>query len=67
MSDVQTIVKFESLPNEILIQCFEYLNGSDIFYSFDQLNSRVFINLFEIFHYLSILQKFKIQDLLNFV
>ncbi len=29
-------MKFELLPNEILIECFEYLNGPDIFYSFDQ-------------------------------
>jgi hypothetical protein len=36
MSDTQTIMKFELLPNEILIQCFEYL----IFHSFDQLNGR---------------------------
>ena len=32
--------KFELLPNEILIECFDYLNAPDIFYSFDQLNSR---------------------------
>ncbi len=35
---------FELLPNEILIECFEYLNAIDIFYSFDFLNSR-FYNL----------------------
>jgi len=33
-------MKFESLPNEILIECFEYLNGSDIIYAFQGLNSR---------------------------
>jgi hypothetical protein len=31
-------MKFDQLPNEILIECFEYLNVLDIFYSFDQLN-----------------------------
>jgi hypothetical protein len=31
---------FEILPNEMLIEVFEYLNAVDIFYSFDQLNSR---------------------------
>ncbi len=40
MSDMQPIMKFELLPNEILIECFEYLNAIDIFYSFDFLNSR---------------------------
>jgi hypothetical protein len=34
------IMNFELLPSEILIECFEYLNGSDIFHSFDQLNYR---------------------------
>ncbi|CAF4426301.1 unnamed protein product [Rotaria sp. Silwood2] len=32
--------KLELLPNEIIIQCFKYLNIFDIFHSFDQLNSR---------------------------
>ncbi len=32
------IMKFELLPSEIMIECFEYLNVPDIFYSFDQLN-----------------------------
>ncbi|UJR06692.1 hypothetical protein I4U23_010978 [Adineta vaga] len=31
---------FEFLPNEILIECFEYFNAIDLFYSFDQLNHR---------------------------
>ncbi|CAF4182060.1 unnamed protein product [Adineta steineri] len=31
-------MKFEELPNEILIECFQYLNAPDVFYSFDQLN-----------------------------
>ncbi len=34
-------MKFEILPNEILILCFEYLNAIDIFYSFDGLNDRL--------------------------
>ncbi|CAF1616062.1 unnamed protein product, partial [Didymodactylos carnosus] len=33
-------MKFEFLPNEILFQCFKYLNIIDIFHSFDQLNHR---------------------------
>ncbi|CAF4431041.1 unnamed protein product, partial [Adineta steineri] len=32
----------ESLPNEILIEIFEYLNAFEIFYSFDQLNNRLY-------------------------
>jgi len=34
------LLTFEFLPNEILIECFEYLNAFEIFYSFDQLNYR---------------------------
>jgi hypothetical protein len=33
-------MKFELLPNKILIDCFEYLNALHIFHSFDQLNYR---------------------------
>ncbi|CAF0941400.1 unnamed protein product [Rotaria sordida] len=33
-------MKFELLPNEILLLCFQYLNILDIFCSFDQLNKR---------------------------
>jgi hypothetical protein len=33
-------MKFELLPVEIFIECFQYLNASDIFYSFDRLNNR---------------------------
>ncbi len=33
-------MKFELLPTEILIECFEYLDTLDIRYSFDQLNDR---------------------------
>jgi hypothetical protein len=40
MSDEQILMKFEYLPNEIIINCFEYLNGPDIFYAFEQLNYR---------------------------
>src|SRR4051794_12151065 len=35
-------MKFELLPNEILIECFEYLDIFDTFYSFDQLNYRFY-------------------------
>jgi hypothetical protein len=42
MNDKQTIMKFECLPNEILIDCFEYLNAPDIFYAFEQLNHRFY-------------------------
>ncbi|UJR17353.1 hypothetical protein I4U23_004248 [Adineta vaga] len=34
------MVTFETLPNEILLECFDYLNAPDIFYSFGQLNYR---------------------------
>ncbi len=40
MSDRKNITQFELLPNEILIECFEYLNACDLFHSFDQLNDR---------------------------
>ena len=30
----------EELPNELIIECLKYLNGFDIFYSFNQLNTR---------------------------
>ena len=33
-------MKFDQLPNEILIEYFKYLNALDIFYSFYQLNYR---------------------------
>ena len=42
MSDIQGMMNFERLPNEILIECFEYLNIFEIFYSFDRLNSRFY-------------------------
>lgn len=34
-------MNFEILPNEILIECFNYLNPIDLFYSFDYLNTRL--------------------------
>lgn len=34
------MIKFESLPNEILILCLEFLNTLEIFYSFNDLNNR---------------------------
>jgi hypothetical protein len=37
---MQSIMKFELLPNEILIECFEFLDAFDIFNSFNQLNYR---------------------------
>ncbi|CAF1331948.1 unnamed protein product [Adineta ricciae] len=40
MENNQTVTKFEFLPNEIIIECFGYLNTLEMFSSFDQLNSR---------------------------
>ena len=39
--DMQTATKFESLPNEVLIHFFRYLDAIDIFHSFDHLNWRL--------------------------
>jgi hypothetical protein len=72
MSDTHGIMKLEWLPNEILIECFEYLNAFDIFYSFDQLNDR-FNNLIRniplhiVFQYVnkSIFDEFCTKMLLN--
>lgn len=36
----QVIGNIEVLPNEVLLECFKYLNGVDFLYSFNQLNSR---------------------------
>ena len=33
-------MNFELLPNEILTECFQYLNAPDLFYSLDRLNVR---------------------------
>ncbi|CAF0997817.1 unnamed protein product [Adineta steineri] len=35
-------MKFEFLPNEIFIECFQYLNALDVFNSFDRLNYRFY-------------------------
>ncbi|CAM4822986.1 unnamed protein product [Rotaria magnacalcarata] len=40
MSEAYTTMKFELLPNEILMESFEFLSIFDIFYSFDKLNNR---------------------------
>ncbi|UJR19796.1 hypothetical protein I4U23_022929 [Adineta vaga] len=40
MNKLQSITTFECFPNEIIIECFEYFHGLEIFYSFDDLNSR---------------------------
>ena len=34
------MTRFESLPNEIIIECFRYFHGVDLLLSFDQLNYR---------------------------
>ena len=34
-------MKFETLPPEVLLQCFGYLETPDFFYAFDSLNSRL--------------------------
>jgi len=36
-----TKTSFESLPNEILAECWKYLHGLDLFYTFNQLNLRL--------------------------
>src|ERR1700734_3953053 len=43
MSEIRAVMNFEILPNELLIECFKYLNAVDIFHSFDQLNYRFYI------------------------
>jgi hypothetical protein len=40
MSETHIKMEFQLLPNEILIECFAYLNAFHIFHSFDQLNYR---------------------------
>ncbi len=42
MSNKQNLMKFENLPNEIFLHCFEYLNAPDIFYAFEQMNPRFY-------------------------
>ena len=39
-------MKFENLPNEILLDCFEYFHTADLLYSFGRLNHR-FDQLFQ--------------------
>ena len=34
------MIKFELLPNETILECFEYLDGIDIYYTFHGLNNR---------------------------
>jgi hypothetical protein len=40
MSRWKSIRTLESLPNELILTCFDYLNSLDIIYSFGKLNSR---------------------------
>ena len=40
MSETEITMRFEDLPNEILVECFEYFNTSELFHSFGQLNRR---------------------------
>ena len=40
MSDTKVVMKFELLPDEILLHCFEYFNAIHLFYSFNRLNDR---------------------------
>jgi hypothetical protein len=40
MSEIHDVMNFELLPNEIFIECFEYLDTPEIFYSFDHVNYR---------------------------
>lgn len=35
------MMKFELLPNEILLVCFQYFEGNELFDSFDGLNQRL--------------------------
>ncbi|CAF1212029.1 unnamed protein product [Rotaria sordida] len=35
------VSKFENLPNELIIECLEYLNIFDTFHSFNGLNDRL--------------------------
>ena len=41
-SDMSAVMNFELLPDEMLIECFKYLDAADIFHSFDHLNWRFF-------------------------
>ena len=39
-NNLLVVMKFELLPNEIIINCFDYLNAPDLFNAFDGLNYR---------------------------
>lgn len=39
---MSSIKKLEDLPNEILFECFKYLNTFHLFYSFDDSNYRFY-------------------------
>jgi hypothetical protein len=39
MAESKMTMKFEWLPNEILVELFDYFDLCDIFHSFDQLNN----------------------------
>jgi len=41
MSDIEQVMIFECLPNEIILKCFEHLNAFNLFYSFYGLNSHL--------------------------
>ena len=56
---MSTRMKFELLPNEVFIECFQYLNAPDIFHSFDRLNYRFHILIRNIPLHLNF-QQFKI-------
>ena len=40
MDDTPTVMKFEILPNEIIINIFQHLNALDLFNAFDGFNFR---------------------------
>ncbi|CAF1219773.1 unnamed protein product [Rotaria sordida] len=42
MSKILAVMRFELIPNEILMDCFAYLSASEIFHAFDRLNYRFY-------------------------
>ena len=46
------VLQFESLPNEFFLQCFRYINPTDLFRLFSTLNAR-FSRLIQSLHYLT--------------
>ena len=54
-------MNFEFLPNEIFIECFQYLNAVDIFHSFDGLNNHFYSLIRHIPLYLNFQQLKKFQ------